>query len=192
MAALPAECDGHLGDLVSGYVDCRLPEDLQLACAQHVTVCPRCAQAAAEEAQLLAALRRDDVPGMSAALSSSLLELGGDPTCVLGPSRLATLSSGAPPMHRSARRALAVAAVAASVCGLGAWTITGSGPDRPVEPVVTQPAATPPVRAGGDPGGGSVGAVLPVLWPSLSTDAVTAQVVGNVSSTRHGQAQSRP
>ncbi|HET7305596.1 MAG TPA: zf-HC2 domain-containing protein [Segeticoccus sp.] len=130
MPALPGGDGNHLGDLLSAYADRSLPANLQLTADRHVAVCERCRQDASAEVRLLSALRGDAVPHMSAGLAASLVGLGHEerPEPVAGREPVATVALGAPPMHRSVRHAVAVAAVAASVCGMAAWAFSGPSP----------------------------------------------------------------
>ncbi len=65
----------HLGDLVSAYVDRRLPAAELLAGDRHVVVCEPCRHAVEQERRVLASLRAAREPGMSAGLQALLLEL---------------------------------------------------------------------------------------------------------------------
>ncbi|HET8599893.1 MAG TPA: zf-HC2 domain-containing protein [Segeticoccus sp.] len=189
MPALPGGDGNHLGDLVSAYADRRLPADLQLAADRHVVVCDRCRQAAAEETELLAALRCDSVPTMSAGLAASLMGLGQQerPQSLPGPAPVATVSLGAPALHRSVRHAVAAAAVAASVCGMAAWAIAGPGPSaHPVQPRFAQPSSLRP--------GGEARPALPAAWHAarVPVTAVLVDQQGVMRFGRPGPAQSTP
>lgn len=189
MPALPGGDGSHLGDLVSPYADRRLPADLQLTADRHVTVCDRCRQDAAEEAALLAALRRDAVPHMSAGLAASLVGLAQQerPQRAPGPAPVATVALGAPALHRSVRHAVVAAAVAASVCGMAAWAFAGPGPSvQPAQSRWAQPSSPQP--------GGEVRPALPASWRTR-TVPVTAVLVdqhGGLRASWPGPAESRP
>lgn len=97
----------HLGDLVSAYVDRRLPAAELLAGDRHVLVCERCRHAVEQERRVLASLRAAREPGMSAGLQALLLELASssaesEPLGSRAPLGAGASLGGAPPLGASA------------------------------------------------------------------------------------------
>lgn len=189
MPALPGGDGNHLGDLLSAYADRSLPATLQLTADRHVAVCDRCRHDAAAEVRLLSVLRGDAVPHMSAGLAASLVGLGRDerPEPAADREPVATIALGAPPMHRSVRHAIAVAAVAASVCGMAAWAFSGPGPvPEPGQPRLAQEV---PHRSGDLPR-----RALPQPWRTtvVPVTAVLVDQRGGVGPVPPARAESTP
>lgn len=180
----PSSSRQHLGDRVGEYADRELPAAELLACDRHVAICTGCRYAAAQEQQMLQALRRPDVPGLGQGLQAALLQLAaystpapaGSARAPLQAARaqLPTVRRSAPPMHRSARRAVVVASVVAGACAAAACALATAAPsDRAPGPLSNRTLAN----------SGIVGASMPAAF------VVTGL---RVPFSGVGPAQSRP
>ena len=175
MSAQPTVRD-HLGDRLSDYVDRALPADDLAVCDRHVLICPSCGQAVVDERNLLASLRRVDVPAQGDALQQALRQLGAQAPAAPDhdQERLSVLPLGAPAMHRSARLSVALAGAAAAVCAVAAWSATGG---HPVQVQDSTPPAAQPSGAVVRPVGLTSG---PSSW-NVAPSAAT--IFGNQRST---------
>jgi len=135
---------------VSAYVDHRLDARAQHAFDQHLAVCLVCRHAADEERRLLTSLRSGPTPGFSADLQSMLLAMAqpappatevpaesrltpGVPPIPRAPEsvrqlRVRTVAPAAPALHRSPRRAAAIAGLAAGASAAAAIGLAVAGP----------------------------------------------------------------
>jgi hypothetical protein len=153
----------HLGLQVSAYVDHRLDARAQHAFDQHLAVCLVCRHAADEERRLLTSLRSGPTPGFSADLQSMLLAMAqptpapaaapsesslpsGVPPIPRAPEsvrqlRVPTVAPAAPALHRSPRRAAAIAGLAAGASAAAAigLAVAGPGPSGSASLSVTSP-----------------------------------------------------
>lgn len=162
----PCSARAHLGDRVGEYVDRALPVAELLVCDRHVTMCPSCAAAAAQEQQMLLEMRRTDVPGLNQRLHLALLQMavttpsGQVAAAWPAPDRaqLPIVRRGAPSMHRSARRAVVVATVVAGACAAAACSIVAVAPSG-------QPASTTgPMSARALASSSSIGVAAPAAF----------------------------
>ncbi|HEU4998004.1 MAG TPA: zf-HC2 domain-containing protein [Lapillicoccus sp.] len=151
----------HLGMQVSAYVDHRLDARTQHAFDQHLAVCLVCRHAADEERRLLTSLRSGPTPGFSADLQSMLLAMAQPapaeaaaesqlspavPPIPRAPEsvrqlRVPTVAPAAPALHRSPRRAAAIAGLAAGASAAAAigLAVAGPGPAGSASLSVTTP-----------------------------------------------------
>ncbi|PID96826.1 MAG: hypothetical protein CSA84_03425 [Actinomycetales bacterium] len=134
----------HLGDQLSAYVDRRLTAPVLYAWDRHVVVCPTCRHRVDEEQRMLASLRNAPEPGISPALHRLLLGVATDGGATADdraaggaagmpwaqtPARdtwtpaVAAFTPGLPALHRSLRRSVTVAALAAVVAAATAATL---------------------------------------------------------------------
>ncbi|MEP6649544.1 MAG: zf-HC2 domain-containing protein [Lapillicoccus sp.] len=158
----------HLGMQVSAYVDHRLDAREQHAFDQHLAVCLVCRHAANEERRLLTSLRSGSTPGFSADLTSMLLAMaqpapaatatgwlrgrsrpGGIPQIPRAPEsvrqlRVPTVAPAAPALHRSPRRAAAIAALAAGASAAAAIGLAVVGPGPGASASLRSPAPRVP------------------------------------------------
>jgi len=131
---------GHLGDLVSAYVDRTLPSDLQRRLDRHLVTCRVCAAAADAERRLLTSLRGARTPGVPSSLTAALRDLAvarsAAPRALAvrpdgrldRPSRpLPLVAQRAPALHRSPVRAALLAGLAAGASAAAAWGIGATG-----------------------------------------------------------------
>ena len=195
----------HLGDLVSAYVDRRLPGPALAAWDRHVVVCAHCRYAVDQERVLLASLRNAPAPGVSESLHALLLGLGDAPANARfvaaagltgGPSgpppvptapfqipslRLPTVPPAAPPRHRSARRSALIAGLAAGASAAAAWTV-GFTPAA----TATGPSLTPAQARVGAPNGLSAAysgmLSFPVSQVARSTTPAGAQTTSTTET----------
>jgi hypothetical protein len=156
---------------VSAYVDRRLDARALHAFDQHLAVCLVCQHAAAEERRLLTSLRSGPTPGFSPDLQSMLLAMAqsapssagapaptgaagvvdrtaGVPAIPRAPEsvrhlRIPTVAPATPALHRSPRRAAAIAGLAAGASAAAAigLAVVGPGPGASASLRVTAPRA---------------------------------------------------
>lgn len=175
----------HLGDQLSAYVDGRLSPAVLYAWDRHVLVCPGCRQRVDEERGLLASLRAAPAPGMSASLQAMLLSLGDGAAGGVAPRVPAQAS--APPLpvlHRSLRRSMVLAAMAAGASATAAWTLAVVQAPATASTIGTPPAPTA-VAPTARPVEGLTGAVIARLGPAPTPRVLPARsgVASSASAT---------
>lgn len=166
----------HLGLQVSAYVDRSLEPAVLLAFDRHLVACEVCRHAADQERRLLASLRHG-TPGVPSSLQASLLSLAAHPPVPQAPpavrAAVPTVAPAAPPLHRSPRRAAALAGFAATASAVAAIGLATAGPGvAPATPL--RPAGARSGTASLTLPGGSTQLLTQVTPPSLVTSTATA------------------